>query len=130
MDIVTRKAQILRVQNQNPYPELNETLQEKLNTEVLGVTQSVLEAALSEELQEHLNQIRGERPRRSGYFKRVLDSEHGRIEALSVPKLRHSNGERDGQILQRYQRGLGSLLNFCLCLDVMGLSLRDLQSAL
>ncbi|WP_404790446.1 hypothetical protein [Altericista sp. CCNU0014] len=40
MDIVTRKAQILRVQTQNPYPELNEVLQEKLNTEVLGVTQS------------------------------------------------------------------------------------------
>ena len=120
MDIITRKAQILRVQTHNPYPELNEALQEKLNTEVLGVTQSVLEAALCEELQEHLKQITGERPRRSGYFKRVLDSEHGRIDTLS----------RDWQILQRYQRGLGSLLNFCLCLYVMGLSLRDLQEAL
>ena len=130
MDIITRKAQILRVQTHNPYPELNEALQEKLNTEVLGVTQSVLEAALCEELQEHLKQITGERPRRSGYFKRVLDSEHGRIDTLSVPKLRHSNGARDWQILQRYQRGLGSLLNFCLCLYVMGLSLRDLQEAL
>jgi putative transposase len=130
MDIVTRKAQILRVQTHNPYPELNEALQEKLNTEVLGVTQSVIEAALSEELQEHLNQVTGERPRRSGYFKRVLDSEQGRIESLSVPKLRHSNGDRDWQILQRYQRGLGSLLNFCLGLYVMGLSLRDLQEAL
>jgi len=130
MDIVTRKAQILRVQTHNPYPELNEALQEKLNTEVLGVTQSVIEAALCEELQEHLNQVTEERPRRSGYFKRVLDSEHGRIESLSVPKLRHSNGDRDWQILQRYQRGLGSLLNFCLGLYVMGLSLRDLQEAL
>ncbi len=130
MDIVTRKAQILRVQAQNPYPELKEALQEKLDTEVLGVTQSVLEAALCEEVQAHLNQVPGERPRRSGYFKRVLDSEHGRIAALSVPKLRHSNGQRDWQILQRYQRGLGSLLNFCLCLYVMGLSLRDLQEAL
>ncbi|WP_404784748.1 transposase [Altericista sp. CCNU0014] len=130
MDIVTRKAQILRVQTQNPYPELNEVLQEKLNTEVLGVTQSVLEAALCEELQEHLNQLAGERPRRSGYFKRVLDSEYGRIESLSVPKLRHGNRDRDWQILGRYQRGLGSLLNFCLSLYVMGLSLRDLQEAL
>jgi putative transposase len=130
MDIVTRKAQILRIQTHNPYPELNEALQEKLNTEVLGVTQSVIEAALSEELQEHLNQVTGERPRRSGYFKRVLDSEQGRIESLSVPKLRHRNGDRDWQILQRYQRGLGSLLNFCLGLYVMGLSLRDLQEAL
>jgi putative transposase len=130
MDIITRQAQIVRVQTQNPYPELNEALQEKLNTEVLDVTQSVLEAALCEELQEHLKTLTGERPRRSGYFKRVLDSEHGRIESLSVPKLRHSNGQRDWQILGRYQRGLGSLLNFCLCLYVMGLSLRDLQEAL
>jgi putative transposase len=130
MDIVTRKAQILRVQTQNPYPELNEVLQEKLNTEVLGVTQSVLEAALCEELQEHLTGLAGERPRRSGYFKRVLDSEYGRIESLSVPKLRHGNRDRDWQILGRYQRGLGSLLNFCLSLYVMGLSLRDLQEAL
>jgi transposase-like protein len=130
MDIITRKAQILRVQTQNPYPELNEALQEKLNTEVLGVTQSVLEAALCEELQEHLNKLTGERPRRSGYFKRVLDSEYGRIESLSVPKLRHGNKDRDWQILERYQRGLGSLLNFCLSLYVMGLSLRDLQEAL
>lgn len=130
MDILTRKAQILRIQSHNPYPELNEALQEKLNTEVLSVTQSVLEASLCEELQEHLKQITGERPRRSGYFKRVLDSEYGRIESLSVPKLRHSNVQREWQILQRYQRGLGSLLNFCLCLYVMGLSLRDLQEAL
>jgi hypothetical protein len=49
MDIVTRKAQILQVQTQNPCPELNEVPQENLNTEVLGVTQSVLEAALYEE---------------------------------------------------------------------------------
>jgi putative transposase len=130
MDIVTRKAQILRVQAQSPYPELNEVLQEKLNTEVLGVTQSVLEAALCEELQEHLNGLSGERPRRSGYFKRVLDSEYGRIKSLSVPKLRHGNRDRDWQILERYQRGLGSLLNFCLSLYVMGLSLRDLREAL
>jgi putative transposase len=81
MDIITRQAQIVRVQTKNPYPELNEALQEKLNTEVLGVTQNVLEAALCEELQEHLKALTGERPRRSGYFKRVLDSEHGRIES-------------------------------------------------
>jgi hypothetical protein len=68
MNIVTREAQILRVQAQNPYPELTEALQEKLNTEVLGVTQSILEAALCEELQEHLKQVTGKRPRRSGYI--------------------------------------------------------------
>lgn len=130
MDILTREAQILRVQTQHPYPELNKALQEKLNTEVLGVTQKVLEVALCEELQKHLNTFTAGRPRRSGYFKRILDSEYGRIESLSVPKLRHGNRDRDWQILQRYQRGLGSLLNFCLGLYVMGLSLRDLQEAL
>lgn len=130
MNIVKRKEQIIRIQSQSPYPELQKALQEKLNAEVIGVTQSVIETALQEELQEHLNQIIGKRPRRSGYYKRVLDSEYGRISDLSVPKLRHNNGHRDWHILHRYQRGLGGLLNFCLCLYVMGLSLRDLQEAL
>ena len=49
---------------------------------------------------------------------------------LRVPKLRARNGEREWQILQRYQRGLGNLLNWLCCLYVMGLSLRDLQEAL
>jgi putative transposase len=130
MDIATRKEQIIRIQSQSPYPELHEALQAQLNAEVVEVTQSVIETALREEVQEHLNQCIGERPRRSGYYKRVLDSEYGRIEDLSVPKLRHSNSLRDWQILHRYQRGLGHLLNFCLCLYVMGLSLRDLQEVL
>jgi putative transposase len=130
MNIVKRKDQIIRIQSQSPYPDLQEALQEKLNAEVIGVTQRVIETALQEELQEHLNQIIGKRPRRSGYYKRVLDSEYGRISDLSVPKRRHNNGHRDWQILHRYQRGLGRLLNFCFCLYVMGLSLRDLQEAL
>jgi hypothetical protein len=41
------------VQTQHLYPGLNKALQEKLNTEMLGVTQRVLESALCEELQEH-----------------------------------------------------------------------------
>jgi putative transposase len=49
---------------------------------------------------------------------------------LRVPKLRGRNSERDWQILQRYQRGLGALLNWMCCLYVMGLSLRDLQEGL
>jgi hypothetical protein len=40
MNIVTREVQILRIQAQNPYPELTEALEEKLKHEVLGVTQS------------------------------------------------------------------------------------------
>jgi putative transposase len=46
-----------------------------------------------------------------------------------MPKLRHSNDQREGQILKRYQRGLRNLLNFYLSLYVMGLSLHDLQEA-
>ncbi|NEQ43017.1 MAG: hypothetical protein F6K00_05435 [Leptolyngbya sp. SIOISBB] len=40
------------------------------------------------------------------------------------------NKERSWQILERYHRGLGSLMNFTLSLYVMGLSLRDWQEAL
>ena len=47
-----------------------------------------------------------------------------------MPKLRGRNKEREWQILQRYQRGLGNLVNWMCCLYVMGLSLRDLQEAL
>jgi hypothetical protein len=35
--------------------------------------------------------------------RRTLDTPYGRIEPLRVPKLRCGNGERDWQILQRYQ---------------------------
>jgi len=38
MDIARRKEQIIRIQSQSPYPELNEALETKLRTEVLGVT--------------------------------------------------------------------------------------------
>jgi transposase-like protein len=69
-------------------------------------------------------------PRRSGYFQRGLDTQYGHLSNLRVPKLRQRNKEREWQILHRYQRGLGNLLNWLCCLYVMGLSLRDLQEAL
>ena len=68
MDNASRKEQIIRIQSQSPYPELNEALETKLRTEVLGVTQTFLEGALQEELQGHLSKIAEDRPRRSGYF--------------------------------------------------------------
>lgn len=71
-----------------------------------------------------------DKPRRSGYFRRGLDTQYGHLRDLRVPKLRQRNKEREWQILQRYQRGLGELLNWLCCLYVMGLSLRDLQEAL
>jgi putative transposase len=130
MNIATREEQIVRIQATSPYPELNEALEASLKAEVLKVTQSTLESALNEEVHQHLINLGEKRPRRSGYFRRTLNSEYGQIRGLAVPKLRCGNGQRHWQILQRYQRSLGSLLNFCLCLYVMGLSLRDLQEAL
>lgn len=56
-------------------------------------------------------------------------TQYGQIPSLSVPKLRQRNAERNWEILERYQRSLGSLLDWMCCLYVMGLSLRDLQYA-
>ncbi|HEY5139347.1 MAG TPA: transposase, partial [Methylococcales bacterium] len=119
------------MQSQSRYAQINQALQETLQTEAIRVTQSTVEAALVEEVRAHLEQCSGNRrPRRSGYYQRTLDTQYGRIEKLSVPKLRQDNGERTWSILERYERALGSLLDFCLGLYVMGLSLRDLQEAL
>lgn len=123
-----REAQILRIQSKSFQPELSRELEAQLEKAVVGVTKTTIEAALVEEVIAERKKGLGER--RSGYFYRVLDTEYGRIEALQVPKLRRGNKEREWQILQRYQRGLSSLLNFTLSLYVMGLSLRDLQEAL
>lgn len=97
---------------------------------------SCLEAALSQELREHLGFGRYERQSgrvkgsRSGYFKRRVTTDHGEIPDLRVPKLRSGNKEREWKILTRYQRCLGYLLDALLYLYVLGLSLRDLQEAL
>ncbi|MCY7373340.1 MAG: transposase, partial [Spirochaetaceae bacterium] len=59
-----------------------------------------------------------------------MDTQSGHLKDLRVPKLRGRNKEQEWRILQRYQRGLGNLVNWMCCLYVMGLSLRDLQEAL
>ena len=125
-----REAQILRIQSTSFQPELSTALAAKLRQAVVGVTQATLEAALVEEVSAERAEQGELLGRRSGYFTRVLDTEQGRIEQLRVPKLRHGNKARSWQILERYHRGLGSLMNFTLSLYVMGLSLRDLQEAL
>ena len=130
MPIAEREEQIIRIQSQSRYPQINQALEAAVRDEATRVTQTTVEAALVEELKAHLDQCSGDRPRRSGYYQRTLDTQYGRIETLSVPKLRHDNGEREWSILERYQRSVGSLLDFCLALYVMGLSLRDLQEAL
>lgn len=130
MKISDREAQILRIQSTSFQPELSSALESKLRQAVVGVTKATLETALVEELSAARAQPSQSLGRRSGYFTRVLDTEHGRIEQLRVPKLRRGNKERSWQILERYHRGLGSLMNFTLSLYVMGLSLRDLQEVL
>lgn len=108
---------------------MDEALEQALRESVIAAVKVTLEAALNAEVSSELDKMGSDRPRRSGYFQRGLDPQYGHIANLQVPKLRERNRERKWQILQRYQRGLGNLVNWC-CLYVMGLSLRDLQEAL
>jgi len=131
MTIAEREQQILRVKKQGFHRELDEALADKLTTEVVGTVKTVLESALDEEVKAFLKLLMGkEKPHRSGYYRRGLNTQYGRIQDLAVPKLRQRNGEREWSILQRYERSLGNLLDWMCCLYVMGLSLRDLQEAL
>jgi transposase-like protein len=130
MNIAEREQQILRVKATSFQPELDEALEQALRVAVLEAVKTVLEASLDEEVKAELAKLSSDRPRRSGYFERGLDTQYGHVSNLRVPKLRRRNGEREWQILQRYQRGLGNLMNWLCCLYVMGLSLRDLQEAL
>lgn len=130
MTIAEREQQILRVRAQGEHPKLEAALAEQLETEVRSTVKQVLEGALREEVTEFLQQLEGKKPHRSGYYERQLHTQYGYIEKLQVPKLRERNSERNWQILERYQRSLGNLLDWLCCLYVMGLSLRDLQEAL
>jgi transposase-like protein len=130
MTIAQREQEIHRVKAHSFQPELDEALEQALRSAVVAAVKITLEAALEEEVKTELSKMATARPRRSGYFQRGLDTQYGHIQNLRVPKLRGRNKEREWQILQRYQRGLGNLLNWMCCLYVMGLSLRDLQEAL
>jgi len=129
MQIAAREQQILRIQEAGFHPPMNELLAQKLRADVLRTVQGVIEAALVEELLAERAKMNNP-PRRSGYYTRILDSLYGRIEALRMPKLRKGNKEREWQILERYEKGLGGYLAYMSYLYVMGLSLRDLQMAM
>lgn len=129
MTIAEREQQILRIKKASFQSELDEALAKHLRQQVVTTVQTVLEASLIEEVNTDLA-ILNPKPRRSGYFQRTLDTQYGRIERLTVPKLRHSNKDRSWRILERYQRSLCGLLDFASYLYIMGLSLRDLQEAL
>jgi len=130
MKIEQKEEQILRIKRASFESRLNEALEKELHSAVVATVQATLEAALVEEVESHLSQVSGEPPRRSGYYQRRLNPQYGTIEALSMPKLRHSNGQREWQILQRYERSLCHLLDYASYLYVLGLSRRDLQEAL
>lgn len=130
MRIAEREAQIWRIKAASFQSELNEELRQHLRSQVVSTVQAILEAALVEEVKEHLERLSARKPRRSGYFKRVLDTQYGRIQQLRVPKLRLGNKGRSWQILERYQRSLSGLLDMAGYLYTLGLSLRDLQEAL
>lgn len=130
MTVKEREAQILRVKASSIQPELDSALEDSLRAAVVKAVKTTLEGALEAELSVDLAQMILDKPRRSGHFSRGLDTQYGHVPDLQVPKLRRRNRERKWQILQRYQRGLGNLLDWLCCLYVMGLSLRDLQEAL
>jgi transposase-like protein len=130
MTIAAREEQILRVRAQGIHPALTEQLSETLRASVISTVKTVMESALREEVTEFLGQLEGERPQRSGFYSRGLNTQYGSIPDLKVPKLRRLNAERDWQILERYQRSLGNLMDWLCGLSVMGLSLRDLQEGL
>ena len=116
MNISEREQQILRIQSTSFQPELSSALELELRQAVVGVTQASLESALVEELLAERERHGESFGRRSGYFSRVLDTAYGRIQRLRVPKLRSGNKERSWQILERYQRSIGSLINLTLSL--------------
>ncbi|MCY7407230.1 MAG: transposase, partial [Alkalinema sp. CAN_BIN05] len=127
MTIIEREQQILRVSQQGIHNALDTAVATQLRTEVVSTVKAVLENALQEEVTAFLQGIDGQKPHRSGFYHRGLATQYGQIPDLSVPKLRERNAERNWKILERYQRSLGSLLDWMCCLYVMGLSLRDLQ---
>jgi transposase-like protein len=129
MRIVEREQQILRIKNASFQSELNEQLEKHLRQQVVTTVQTIIEAALIEEVNADRDQL-VPKPRRSGYFQRTLDTQYGRVDRLTVPKLRCSNKVRSWRILNRYERSLRGLLDFAGYLYIMGLSIRDLQEAL
>lgn len=129
MTKIETEQKILRIKQASFQNELSEALQERIRTEVVATIQAILEEALVEELNQDIAKMTP-RPRRSGYFQRSADTHYGRIEQMSVPKLRHSNKMRQWKILERYQRGVNGFIDRVGYLYAMGLSLRDMQEAL
>ncbi|OYQ66944.1 hypothetical protein B9G53_02665 [Pseudanabaena sp. SR411] len=93
--IAKREQQILRGKATSFQPELDEALEQAMKSAVLEVAKTVLESALEEEVKAELAKLASDRPRRSGYFQRGLDTQYGHMSNLRVPKLRRHNSERE-----------------------------------
>jgi transposase-like protein len=137
--VIERQTQIEYIWRDSFQTELNDALKEELRQAALEGVKACLEEALRQELTEHLGfdpyerQAEGaKRPeaQRSGYFERGVDTDHGHIPDLKVPKLRRGNQDRAWQVLTRYQRCLQYVLDALLYIYLLGLSLPDLQEAL
>jgi transposase-like protein len=129
MTIATRETEILRIKETSANSIVQTKLQETIKNQVIGVVKTAIESALVEELVTHRTNLANS-PRRAGYFHRCLQTKFGEISKLTVPKLRFGNKERIWQILTRYQKQDGVLLDMAGYWYMMGLSLRDLQEAL
>jgi len=91
MTIAPREQQIYRVKASSFHLERDEALEQAQRSAVIEAVRKILEAALQEEVKAELSQMSGERPRRSGDFRRGLDTQYGQIQDLWVPELRGRN---------------------------------------
>ncbi len=129
MEIINRKGL--------PGNVKSELCQEVQNA-VVGTTQHIIEQALEAELSaylgaeryEHLPWGRDSEQTRSGYYRRELITQYGRIADLRVPKLRKGNGKLEWQSISRYERCWGPFLDQQVLNYSLGLSLRDLQESM
>ena len=82
MTIAHREQQIQRFKASSFQPELDEALDQALRSAVIEAVKITLEAALPAEVKAELARMEGERPRRSGYFQRGLDTQYGHLSNL------------------------------------------------
>ena len=75
MTIKEREAEIVRVKEVSFAPGLTAKIQEQLRTDIVTTVQATLEEALIEEVEAHRASLPGEKPRRSGYYERVVGTQ-------------------------------------------------------
>jgi putative transposase len=122
--------QVKRIWRHSFQSELDSALELQMRALALASIQSVLEAALNEEVEHDRRSSCDPSLRdayRSGYFSRQVLTSFGLLPHLRIPKLRSGNRSRHWQVLQRYQQAMPVLLDKLCYLSTLGLSLRDLE---